>query len=90
MVEQEFSAPETVLTVHPATNESQLVASYLNNHVHQVIPNTNDSMCNSDSYAQENLKSLLNEKLNDKIYSTFKEIFSNANLDSISELSPEF
>ena len=46
-------------------------------------------MCSSDSYAQENLKILLNEKLNDKIYSTFKETFSNTNLDSVSELSPK-
>ena len=46
-------------------------------------------MCSSDSYAQENLKTLLNEKLNDKIYSTFKETFSNTNLDSVSELLPK-
>ena len=46
-------------------------------------------MCSSDSYGQENLKGLLNEKLNDKIYSTFKEMLSNTNLDSVSELSPK-
>ena len=40
-----------------------------------------------DSYAQENIKSLLDEKLNYKIYSTFKETFSNTNLDSVNELS---
>ena len=44
MVEQDLSVPETVLPVHPATNESQLDASYLNNHIHQVVPNTNVSM----------------------------------------------
>ena len=89
MVEQELSVPETILQVHPATNESQLGASYLNNHIHQVIPNTNVSVCSSDSYAQENLKTLLNEKLNDKIYSIFKGMFVSTNLDSISELSPK-
>ena len=89
MVEQELSVPETILSVHPATNESQLGASYLNIHVHQVVQNTNVSMCSSHSYMQESLKSLLNEKLNDTIYSTFKETFSNANLDSLSELSPK-
>ena len=31
MVQQELSVPETVLPVHPPTNESQLGASYLNN-----------------------------------------------------------
>ena len=46
-------------------------------------------MCSLDSYAQENLKSLLNEKLNDTIYSTFKETFSNTNLHSVSELPPK-
>ena len=49
MVEQKLPVPETVLPVHPSTNESLLGASYLNNHVHQVIPNTNVSVCSSDS-----------------------------------------
>ena len=89
MVEQELSVPETVLPETTANNESQLDASYLNNYVHQVIPNNNVSMCSSDSFAQENLKTLLNERLNDQIYCTFKETFSNTNLDSISELSPK-
>ena len=35
------------------------------------------------------LKTLLNESLNNKIYSTFKETFSNTNLDSVSKLSPK-
>ena len=52
MIEQELSVPETVLPVHLATNEGQLGASYLNNCIHQVIPNTNVSMCSSDSYTQ--------------------------------------
>ena len=46
-------------------------------------------MCSLDSYTQETLKTLLNEKLNNKIYSTFKEIFSNSNLDSVSKLLPK-
>ena len=63
MVEQQLSVPEPVLPVQPTTNESQLGASYLNNCIHQVISNTNVSVCSSDLYTQENLKSLLNEKL---------------------------
>ena len=43
--EHELSVPETILSVHPSTNESQLGASNLNNHVHQVVQNTNVSMC---------------------------------------------
>ena len=66
MVEQGSSVLETILPVHPATNESHLGASYLNNCLHQGIPNTNVSVCSSDLYAQENLKTLLNEKLNEK------------------------
>ena len=62
----ELSLPETVLPVQPTTNESQLGVSYLNNHIHQVVQNKNVSVCSSNSYAQENLKSLLDEKLNDK------------------------
>ena len=89
MVEQALPVSETILPVTTAINESQLGASYLNNHVHQVIPNTNLSVCSSDSYAQENLKTLLNEKLSNKIYSTFKETIRNANVDSVSQLSPK-
>ena len=40
-------------------------------------------------FAQENLKTLLNERLNYKIYNTFKVNFSNTNLDSISETLPK-
>ena len=46
-------------------------------------------MCSSDSFAQENCKTFLNERLNDKIYNTFKENFSNTNLNSIRETSPK-
>ena len=38
---------------------------------------------------RKTLKGLLNEKLNDKIYSTFEETFNNTSLDSVSELSPK-
>ena len=68
MVEQELSVPDTVLPVTTINNESQQNASYLNNWVHQVIPNNNVSVCSSDS---------------------FKETFSNTNLDSVSKLSPK-
>ena len=45
MVEQELAVPETVLPVHPATNESNLGTFYLNNCIDQVVQNTNVSMC---------------------------------------------
>ena len=57
----------------------------LNNCIHQVIPNNNVSVYSSDSFAQENIKTLLNKRLNDNIYNTFKE-----NLDSVSKVSPKF
>ena len=41
-IEHELSLPETILPVHPSTNESQLGA-YLNNHVHHIIQNTKSS-----------------------------------------------
>ena len=73
MEEQELSVPKTVLPAATMNNTSQLGGSYLNSCVNQVIPNNNISLCSSDSFAQENLKTLLNERLNDQIYNTFKE-----------------
>ena len=35
-MEHQLSVPETILPVHPPTNESQLGASYLNNE-HQIV-----------------------------------------------------
>ena len=35
------------------------------------------------------LTPLLNEKLNDKIYTTFKATFRNVNLDSVSKITPK-
>ena len=49
----------------------------------------NVSVCNLDSEAQEYLKSHFNERLNDKVYSTFKELFHNINMDSIKEALPK-
>ena len=49
-IEKELSVPKTILPVHPAINESLLGTTHLNNCVHQVIPNTNVSMCSSDPY----------------------------------------
>ena len=48
MVEQGLSVPETALLVTLANNESQLGASYLNNHICQVIPDNNVSLCSSE------------------------------------------
>ena len=42
-----------------------------------------------DSEAQENLKSFLTKKPNDKIYTTFKELFSNTNIDSMCKILPK-
>ena len=53
--EHELSVPETILPVYPSRSESQLGALYLNKHIHQVVQNTNVSVCSSDSYEQENL-----------------------------------
>ena len=87
--EWELSVPETALPATTASNESQLGASFLNNCAHQTTPNNNISMCSSDSFSQENVKSALTERLNDKIYNTFKENFSTINLDSISKMLPK-
>ena len=70
--------PETVLPMQSTIVESQLGASYINIHSQQLAhDNTNISVCSSDSNAQENLKSHFNERLKDKNYTTFKELFSN-------------
>ena len=65
----------------------KLGALYLNSHIN--IPNSNISVCSSNLLVHENLKMLLNEKLNDKIYTTFIAPFSNINLDSVSKISPK-
>ena len=46
-------------------------------------------MSSSDSFTQESLPAALNERLNDKIYITFKETFSNSSSASISEVAPK-
>ena len=43
------------------------------------------SLCSLDSVAQKYLKKHFNERLNDKVYDTFKELFGNINTDSIKE-----
>ena len=50
---------------------------------------SNMSFCSLDSEAHENLKSHFNERLNNKVYSMFKELFSNVNVDSIKEVLPK-
>ena len=70
------------------------MSSYLNNHIHQGIPNNNVSnnsvsIYSSDYFALESLTTGLNKMLNDKIYITFKETFSSSTLDSISEVAPK-
>ena len=73
-VETEFQPPTMPKTTSPMqsyTTESQLGAPCINNQRQQVInDNCNISICSLDSEAQENLKSLFNERLNDKVYTT--------------------
>ena len=71
-VDQEVSVPETAQPATTTNNKNQLGASYLISYIQQVITNSNISVCSSDSFVQENLKTLLNKKLNDKIYTIFK------------------
>ena len=68
--------------------DSQLGGSYLRNaQIHN--NSSNVSIYILDSEAQDNLKTHFNEWLNDKIYSTFKELFDHVNLDSIKEVLPK-
>ena len=65
--------PVTVIPVQPPMADSQLGDSYINNlQVHH--DSSNISMCSSDSDAQENLKSHLNDRLSDKIHTTLKRV----------------
>ena len=61
----------------------QLEGSYINNL--QIHDSSNISMCSSDSDAEENLNSHFNDRLSDQIYNTFRELFSNVNIDSVLE-----
>ena len=91
-VETELKPPvlETVLPMQSPITESQLGASYINNQSQQVTrDNSNISVYSSDSKAQGNIKRHFNERLNDKIYTTFKELFSNTNIDSVCKILPK-
>ena len=78
-----------MLPMQLLTTEGQLGASYVNNQSQHVVHNdSNISVCSSDSEAQENLKSLFNERPNNKFYTTFNELFFNANTDSVCEILP--
>ena len=80
-------APVTVIPMQLPMAESQLGGSYINNL--QVHNSSNISMCSSDSEIQENLKSHFNNRLSDRIYTTFRELFSNVNIDSVQEKMPK-
>ena len=80
-------APVTVIPVKPPMAESQLGGSYIKNT--QVHDGSNICMCSSDSDGQENLKSHLTNRLSNKIYNTFRELFSNINIDSVWEILPK-
>ena len=80
--------PVAEVPVQPPMVDSQLGGSYI----------TNAQVHNDGSYistfslvseAHDNLKVHFNERLNDKIYSTFKELFNHVKVDSIKEVSPK-
>ena len=65
--------------------DNQLGGSYITN-VQAHNDSSNVSICSLDSEADENLKSHFNERLNNKVYSMFKELFNNINVDSIKDV----
>ena len=68
--------------------DSQLGGSYITNaQVHNDVSSI--SICSLDSEAHHNIKTHFNERLNDKIYSTFKELFDHVNIYSIKEVLPK-
>ena len=68
--------------------DNQLGGSYLTNApIHN--DSSNISIYSLDSKAQDNLKMHFNERLNVKLYTTFKELFDHVNLDSIKEVLPK-
>ena len=46
-------------------------------------------MSSLGSDTQENVNSYFNDRLSDKVYTTFKELFSNVNINSICEILPK-
>ena len=71
--------------MQPPIVNSHLGGSYITDtQVHH--DNSNMSVCSLDSEANENLKTHFNKRLNNKVYDTFKELFSNVNIDSIKEV----
>ena len=67
--------------------DSKLGGSYIT--TTQAQDNGNVSVCSLDSVAHEYLKNNSSERLNDKVYDTFKELFGNINVDSIKEDLPK-
>ena len=80
-------APVTVISVQQPIVESQLGGFCINNL--QVHDSSNISVHSSYWDAQANLKSHFNDRLSDKIYTTFMELFSNVNIDSVCEILPK-
>ena len=85
--EATMPAPVTVIPMQPPIAESQLGGSYINNL--QVHDSSNISVCSSDMDTQENLKSHFNDRLGDKIYTTFRELFNSVNINSLYEKLPK-
>ena len=80
--------PVSEVAMQPPMVDSQLGGSYITNmHIHN--DGSNVSICSLDSEAHENLKGHFNEWLNDKVFSMYKELFSNVNVDSIKDVFPK-
>ena len=81
--------PEPIAEVpmQQAHVDSKLGGSYITNM--QTQNEGNASICSLDSVAHKYLKNHFNERLNDKVYETFKELFGNINTDSTREALPK-
>ena len=67
---------------------SKLGGSYIT--TMQAQNDGNFSVCSLHLVPHIYLKNHFNERLNDKVYDTFKEIFGNINVDGIKEALPKF
>ena len=65
----------------------RVIGSYITNA--QVHNSSNIPICISDSEAHDNVKVYFKGRFNDKIYSTFKELFDHVNIVYIREVWPK-
>ena len=88
LVEPASELPEPIaeMTIHQPGVDSQLGLYIANTQVHN--DGNNVSLCSLDLEAHKYLKNF-NKRLNDKVYSTFKELFGNINVDSVPKALPK-